>query len=66
MFLSLLLLRKIQTSGASDVPWEEWGVLGPRELIGSSQVGHHRLPPLTFLAHQFMASQFSVNFKSFC
>lgn len=38
MVLSLLLLRKIQTSGVSDVPWEECGVLGPRELIGSSWV----------------------------
>lgn len=38
MFLSLLLLRKIQTSGASVIPWEEWGVLGPRELIGSAWV----------------------------
>lgn len=38
MFPSLLLLRKIQTSGASGVPWEEWGVLGPREQTGSSWV----------------------------
>lgn len=32
-------IRKIQTSGASDVPLEEWGVLGSHELIarGSSQ-----------------------------
>lgn len=52
MFLSLLLLGKIQTSGILDVPWEEWGVLGPHELIGSSWVTTD-FPLLLFLLTSF-------------